>query len=319
MNVKILDTIFPSIEVHIRSDDYTHKIGSNDYLFQLHESIKNPDKNKYYMSAELTKGEFPVSFFNVNETNNQFLFMYEGVHHDLVIPVGNYNMGQLLTKLNEMLVALNFNNPINLSWSSVNNKVSITFTSVPFEFKISSSFKLLGFTSNQITTSSSPMTLTSASMCDIRGYTNLYIHTDLFSNGYSSSTQELNNSHNILARVPVDAGAYGTILYKPHAPHNVPIPKNSFKVFRLSIKDAEGQIIDMNLMKWSATITIRYHKINSEASDYNSTNNFTGSFIKDNSNISNNSSTQHVLRDWIDSITKEYKDGNLDYSRLGVV
>lgn len=316
MNVKILDTIFPSIEVHIRSDDYTHKIGSNDYLFELHESIKNPDRNKYYMSAELTRGEFPVSFFNINETNNQFLFMYEGVHHDLVIPIGNYNMGQLLTKLNDLFIAQNFTYPPTLSWSSVNNKVSITFNSAPFEFKLSSCWKLLGYTSNQITTSSSPETITSESMCDIRGYTNLYFHTDLFSNGYSSSTQVVNNSHNILARVPVDAGAYGTILYRPNAPHNVPIPKNSFKVFRLSIKDEEGKIIDMNLMKWSATITIRFHKINSVSSDHSSSNSFNGSFIKTNSS---NVSTQHLLRDWIDSITNEYKDGNLDYSRLGVI
>jgi len=311
MNVKVLDTMFPSVEIHIRSDDYKHKIGSNDFLFEIHETIRNPDPRQYYMTAELSCGEFPVSFFNVNATNNILYFNYEDDDKILIIPVGNYNMGQLLTKFDGLLTAYNFTNKPVINWSSVDNKFSISFTTAYIIKPNSTCFKLFGILSTQ--TLAGVGILTGDSMCDIRGYTNLFIQTDLFSNGYSANTQKDNNSHNTLARVPVDAGAYGTVLYRPNAPHSVPIPKSAIRAFRISIRDFEGNIIDMNFMKWTMTITIHFHKINSVFRDYKSTEQPTGGFTTLNSS---GVATQHLLKSWIDSITNEYKNGNLDYSRL---
>lgn len=313
MNVKVADTIFPSIQIHMRSDDYKFKLDTNDYLFETHQPIMNPDASKYYMTAELTNGEFPVSFFNVNERNNVLNYSCDDTDFSHTIPVGNYNMGQLLTALQNLLNASS-SYPPQLGWSSSNNKLSITF-SKKYEIKEGTANKLFGLENDVGKSSDTAGTLTGSSMCDIRGITNLYVHTDLFSNGYSSNVQKENNSHNVLARIPVDAGAYGTVLYKPMAPHCIPIAKKSFKAFRMNIRDPEGRNVNMNDMKWSATITVRFHKINSEISDYNSLNNFNGGLM---TNFAGGQPTEHLLRSWIDEITNEYKSGNLDYSRLGV-
>jgi len=558
MNVKVLDTMFPSIEIHIRSDDYKFKMGENDFLFEIHETIKNPNHNLYYMTAELSGGEFPVSFYNVNQNNNRFDFSYEGTNHSCILLVGNYNMNQLLSHFSSKLTSYAFINPINISWNASNNRLTLTsakigglslketstclaligftkkqhdadgkvevggggdllryhfqgasvslfiphgqysvdelvsvvnegmsgrghnlhirlsydiptasfrfihgyeinhklsffyagsatmrsvflstgsksritlaneltnilgadlgvgeitvlyntttfkyeftalqqfsihssstvletigfstadhYASIPANetfyhlvgdgvstgmqgispsslpiyigsqvehFKIlytTNTFYLFGLTTladhnvnyttdfnyglrafaivsnipTAFTTGSS--VLQSDSMCDIRKYSSFFLHTDLFSNGYSANTQKDNNSHNILARIPVNAGVYGTVVYKPTIPHNVPIPKSTIKVFRFSIRDFEGKIIDMNSMMWNATITIRFHKINSAARDYKSKNAF-GVPYSNSSNLSA-LNTAHQLRSHIDSILNEYKNGNLDYSRL---
>jgi len=314
MNVKILDTIYPPIQIHIRSDDYKFKFDSNDYLFQIHETIRNVDPNKYYMTASLTSGEFPVSFYNVNLTNNILHLNYENADFSISIPRGNYNLGQLLSKIDLLLTELNFTNKPVLSWSSIDNKISIIFVGDATIKESSSCLSLLGFTKTNHTLIGGG-TLTSDSMCDIRGYTNLFFHTDLFSNGYASSTHTDNITHNVLARVACDAGAYSTIIFRPNSPHSVPIQKNAFKVFRISIRDFEGNIIDMNLMMWSATITINYHLIHTQSDDYISKNAFTGTFTK----LNNNIDTPHILRQYIDEITKEYKDGNMDYSRISIL
>lgn len=439
MNVRILDTSIPSVEIHIRSDDYKFKFSNNDFLFQMHDSITNPNENEYYMSAELTTGEFPVSFFNISEKNNRFDFFYEGTEHSCILTIGNYNMNQLLSHFSSKMTSYAFINPINLSWNASNNRVSliskrigslsiretstclslIGFTkkqhdadnkvlvteannTILYEFlrtlvnitipvgkytaqelatqvttqlhgqghteilnlnwdapnyqyyfshagtipqdnrlilrNATTAWGLLGLSTSQthpqyvyvsnnvgyyeIRSTSSPAisaedsTLGSDTMCDIRVYTSLFIHTDLFSNGLSAVTQEDNNSKNILARVPVTAGTYQTILYNPFYPHNVPLPKKSFKTFRISIRDDEGKIVDMNLMKWTATISIRFHKKNSLATDYQSSKLFKGSFS--NSSYISGGSTTHTLINYIKDITEEYKNGNLDYSRLTI-
>jgi hypothetical protein len=317
MNVKVLDTMFPSIEIHIRSDDYKFKMGENDFLFEIHETIKNPNHNLYYMTAELSGGEFPVSFYNVNQNNNRFDFSYEGSSHSCILSVGNYNMNQLLSHFSSKLTSYAFSNPINIAWNASNNRLTFTSSKIgALSLKETSTcLAIIGFTKKQHDTrSNSDTTLQSDAMCDIRKYSSFFLHTDLFSNGYSANTQKDNNSHNILARIPVNAGVYGTVVYKPTTPHNVPIPKSTIKVFRFSIRDFEGKIIDMNSMMWNATITKRFHKINSAARDYKSTNAF--GVPNSNSSILSAFNTAHQLRSHIDSILNEYKNGNLDYSRL---
>lgn len=443
MNVRILDTPIPSVEIHIRSDDYKFKFSNNDFLFQLHDSVTNPNDKLYYMSAELTTGEFPVSFFNISEKNNRFDFFYEGTEHSCILTIGNYNMNQLLSHFSSKMTSYAFSNPINLSWNASNNRVTLTskrigglsiretstclsligftkkqhdvdnkvlvteanntiiyefigtlvtitipvgkYTAIEFATQVTTQIHSQGHNeilnlnydvpnnqfyfshssgvplSNRITIRSATTAwsflgltpldagnsyatqyvyvsdgvgyyeirsniatafstedsiLGSDTMCDIRVYTSLFIHTDLFSNGLSAVTQEDNNSKNILARVPVNAGTYATILYNPFYAHNVPIPKKSFKTFRVSIRDDEGQIIDMNLMKWTATISIRFHKKNSLATDYKSNNSFKGSFSS--SSYISGGNTTHTLQKYIKDITEEYKNGNLDYSRLTI-
>lgn len=332
MNVRILDAPIPSVEIHLRSDDYTFKFGNNDFLFQIHDQVTNPNEKLYYMSAELSNGEFPVSFYNVNETNNKLNIFYGfpatgmlSPERNLFIPIGNYNMGQLLTEIDKLLTAeypvgntldggTNYLPKPQISWSSYTNKVTIqTFSQFSYSVKRSTANKLIGFTDDTLFVSGVATSFTGNAMCDIRGITNLFVHTDLFSNGFSTTTQKDNNSKNILARVPVDAGAYGTILYKPLAPHNIPIPKKSFRTFRVSIRDIEGRIIDMNLMKWSATLTIRFHNKSNIPQHQES---FTNTNRNLQSNFTNFNNTTHQLINYIKEITDEYKNGNLDYSKL---
>ena len=316
MNVKILDTTVPCNQIHIRSDDYKFKMGKNDFLFEIHNSIRNPHPDRFYMTAELSSGEFPVSMFNINETNNRLDFSYGTQDESIVVPIGNYNMGQMLTKFDELLRSLSLTSTPVLNWSSVDNKISITCYNNLTLKSSSTCLKLLGFTEKQhsIEGSVDGASLVSDAMCDIRGYTNLFFHTDLFSNGFSHKTQHHNSTHDVLARIPVDAGAYGTILYKPLIPHTARIPKSSIKVFRVSIRDFDGKIVDMNLMKWSATITIRFHLLKSIQSDYQSPNASTSIYQNSNQTYQ----TPHLLRQALDAILKEYKDGKFDYSKLTV-
>ena len=103
-------------------------------------------------------------------------------------------------------------------------------------------------------------TLTSDSMCDIRGYDTLHFKTDLFTAGHTYNASALKNSNNILAQIPVDAGAYQTIQYRPNNPHLVDIKKSVVNTFRVWIEDGNGTLVDFNGMKWTATLTIYFMK-----------------------------------------------------------
>ena len=144
--------------------------------------------------------------------------------------------------------------------------------------------------------------ITSNSMCDIRGYDTLHFKTDLFTAGHTYNASAKKSSNNILAQIPVDAGAYQTIQYNPNNPHLVDIKKNIVNTFRVWIEDGNGTLVDFNGMKWTATLTVYFMK--------------TRGLIKGNS-VSKWGNTSYAgtgegnnlnsLRLYIDEITKDYK------------
>lgn len=259
MDIRTLDTNIPSKEIHLCSDTGHQLFGDkSDYIFDIESHIRCPPN--ITMTVKVSKAEFPVSFYNINETNNVFRFRYKdlSIERVIVFDVGNYNVNQFLSHLNDKLQALTFTDVV-INWSSLSNKLSLQCAS---EFRISSQstcLSLLGFTDKDHVSDGSHK-ITGDSMIDIRGHTSIYINTDLMNETYTFSGKGHQTNH-CLARLPVNGGAYGTITYQPIQCLSVPVKRNNISRFRIWIYDQNNNYIDFNQMKWTMTLQIDYHRV----------------------------------------------------------
>ena len=144
MNVVTLDTDINPIQILLASDDYNHKLGTSDFVFILPDTVKATPNHQ--MRVGLTSASVPVSFFNINATNNRLDMVYETVFHTVLLPFGNYNMGQFLTSANDSIKTVGFANLPTMTWNSATNKVSFLTTSSFILQKSSTCLQLLGFT-----------------------------------------------------------------------------------------------------------------------------------------------------------------------------
>ena len=272
MNVRILDTNTPSKEMHVCSDQGTQLIpDTSDYLFNLPSVIRCPYDE--YMTLSVLNAEIPVSFYNVNSNNNVLRFKYESEDERTIqFTEGNYNINQLLSHLNDKLVAFSFTNSIIINWSSLSNKLSLSGTGDITLLPTSTCLQMLGFSDNIHKGS----TVVSDGMIDIRGLTSVYVNTDLLDDTYHFNGSSNNFLHHTICRIPVNAGSYGTITYQPLEKTLCRVSRNVLGgAYRIYITDEKGKLINFNNMKWTITLKVDFHKIKKvENNIYNDSSSF---------------------------------------------
>jgi hypothetical protein len=143
MNVVLLDTDINPIQILLASDDYNHKLGTSDFVFILPDTVKATPHHQ--MRVALTSASIPVSFFNINGSNNRLDIIYETKKQTVILPFGNYNMGQFLTSTDTALKAVGLTDPIGMTWNSATNKVTFTAQTSLEILPSSTCLKLLGF------------------------------------------------------------------------------------------------------------------------------------------------------------------------------
>ena len=328
MNVVIVDTDIPPVDIILRSDDFTPPaLDISDYIFTLNNIIRT--NHSHNLTVCLKEASIPISFYNVNKSNNVLVIEVEQKITTLTLTPGNYNISQLLTELHRVLdedtVLVGDEKPT-FDWSSYTNKLSFkTASNPPAGFKmmkiskVSTCLKLFGFTEKQ-DHHNSPDTgiLSGDTLCDIRGFDAIHVKTDLFTAGNTYSTKK--HRHNSLATIPVSGMPYSIIQFRPQNPHMVEVKKPTISTFRLWLEDDDGNKIDFNGMKWTMTLSIFFVKKKLVTTGVAGTNmlgtsNYAGDGFVDN---------LFALRGYIDEITKEYRNMGqaekieksvIDYSR----
>lgn len=90
-------------------------------------------QNVVYM--KLIDAEIPVSDYNVNEYNNGFVLVDDGVEYPIELPIGDYDVNKLIVELGNVITPLATTNVY--SFSVVNGKLVIEGTggTLPFELR----------------------------------------------------------------------------------------------------------------------------------------------------------------------------------------
>ena len=223
--------------------------------FEMIGLLKEED-SIIHTEISVLSAEIPVSFYNINATNNAFKYIYNGTSVlGTTIAIGNYNATTLITAINAAILAFWGSPVVTLSISKLTGKFSFTIPSgLSFTYSgaISTTNTLLGFLNVSYT--SSGTNLTAPHPANLLGAKRISICSDLLAiYSYSSLT---NNLGNTLTTIEIDQPAFGLLLYKNTTNIRSKLRVTTLDIFDIELRDELGNLLDFNNCDWSITLVL---------------------------------------------------------------
>jgi len=259
------DTPISSKQIYLDSKDATFKKDdTSTCLFYFKETLTPP--HNVDMIASVQSFTCPVSFYNINATNNYLLWNTQSNSGSVSIPFGNYTISELIDYLKIHLTFIQ-----SITYDKKTSKLffqKTTYTtgetSKSFSFSnMSTCFTLLGFNKNNHATSSGndlQHSLFSENVVDLSGINSIYLHSNLLTYSLDSRSGGLSN---ILCRVPVDTDRNGLLHYNPQESYKTILRNKTIDYISIRLEDDEERSIELNGLDWAITIQIDYRYVKS--------------------------------------------------------
>jgi PHD/YefM family antitoxin component YafN of YafNO toxin-antitoxin module len=206
------------------------------------------------MLISLVSAEIPNTFYNINDNNNKLYITENLVPKTIIIPIGNYNIYQLVNEL-QTLLGPNYT----VTYNQITNKLNILLIvvmSTVFLFSISSIRDVIGFKSSTLTIINN-QSITSDYVCNLN-YTNvLYLQTDIteLTSVYSQTKEPIN----FLNKIPINSPQNFMIFFYPtQKSHEIYVQSGNIQKITLTILDDRLRNIDLNGAYFNVTLLIEF-------------------------------------------------------------
>ena len=221
------------------------------------------DPNLLRTYVTVLNAQIPVSFYIIDETDNELNYIEASVSKSIIIPIGNYNGNQMVTTLNAGFTTNG--SPITASLNSQNGLLNFIITGgITCTFLSTSTIKsILGFSSN-ITSSS---LITMPYQLNLLGKKKLFINSNhLRNNAFSSKSFSCVQT---IATIPVDKPPYEMINYTSVSDLEKNILFNrSIDALDIQVVDEDNKFINFRNIDWSITLCLSVEKDDIVKLDY---------------------------------------------------
>lgn len=235
-----LDIAHPQRLLFLNSKQAAYSPGEAKYIWHLQETISCPKNHVFLIS--IIDAQIPYSYYQINE-NNRFYYFNNA---PFSVPLGNYNILELIQKLKSNHPAITF------TYLETTNKLTLSSTT-SFRIENNLSYEaflpMLGFKLDIY----EGTTLTSDSVVDLSGYNNIFIFSSNLS-PYNVDSYESRGS-NVLAKIPVTSSSNGIIFYTTTGVKQV-INTVSISDIRLQLLDNLYFPLDLNGVPFTITISL---------------------------------------------------------------
>lgn len=222
---------------------------NSDVVFKFPGLVK-PEQYITGIQFQLLDAQLPVSFYNINYTNNTLNYQLSSVNYTITADVGNYNFNSLATQLVAKFLANGHIFTIKIN--KQNGIITIATPATNFILQVSSMFSVLGLLlSNHI---SSSFSLTADYPLNLLGITKIKIQSVNLSS-YNADSSNSGNSNNI-GLIPVDQPSFGLIVFENKSSSKFDLRNNQIDEIDLQITDQNNNLINFNNIDWNLTILI---------------------------------------------------------------
>jgi hypothetical protein len=241
-----------TLQIHLNSKNANvyYNIFNSDCLFFL-PNMEAPIDHHLYLSVQ--HAVIPFSFYNI-DTNNNLLYINVinfGILN-ITIPIGNYNINQLVLFLNAQF-NLNLCKML-VKYDIIANK--LTFTNTLYEFYIdyllSTCLSVIGF-SNSVNSYSNNKILVGLNCVNLCTKQCICISTQYITGNFNNN-QKHNSS--VICSIPVVVSPNSLINYQNYNNNKFNLYTNFINKIRLKITDQNGNDIDLNGQYFSITLQI---------------------------------------------------------------
>lgn len=222
---------------------------NSDVVFKF-PGLVRPEQNITSVQFQLLDAQLPVSFYNINYTNNTLNYQISSVDYTITATPGNYNFNSLATQLVSKFLA---NGHIfTITINKQNGIITFATPATNFILQVSSMFAVLGLLlSNHI---SSSFSLTADYPLNLLGITKIKIQS-VNLNTYNIDSSNNGYSNNI-GLIPVDQPSFGLIIYENKSTTKFLLRDNRIDEIDLQITDQNNNLINFNNIDWNLTILI---------------------------------------------------------------
>ena len=256
-NHSLNDTHIGSVSVYLDSSKASVvQNGSNNSncLFYLDNIIQCPPDT--HILIGLTACQIPVAFYNITNNNNE-LQIQGSVNGttNIVLPPKNYNTETLVTEINSQLATAG--NNISCSFDSSSYK--FTFSSLTQDVQIQNTTmnKELGIPPFTVIPPSPSFTC--PNMVNLSGTQSIYVMVNNLSI-QSLDSRAKGDLNGVLSKVDVCCGFGDYIEFQQTENQFYLINDRSINHFNVSLTDDNLELLEMNGIDWSISITCHFSK-----------------------------------------------------------
>lgn len=241
---------------YLHIDPSQDQTGSNygSFVVKLNTNIR-------LKKVEFVSLQMPVSWYNINSTNNTIVFKdTTGVTCTATLTIQNYSASQLATAIATQMSATTTHGVYACSYNAQTNKFTINETSGPTNFQLlfssgglSQPLNLIGFTATDLTGAA---TYTSQNGANMNYPTSVYISSGALASFLDPPIWRNLGNSSIIVSLPVNATFGNVINYVNHSEEiGVDIPGNGCSVNNIDfqILYPNGQQINLNGVPWQIT------------------------------------------------------------------
>ena len=232
--------ILDSRTYHLSSRSSAGKILNSDPNFKSIvqfdiPDLLNQDDSIAYVEFSIPYVVIPVSFYQVNETNNMLEVIENGVTTKYYFPLGNYNAEYFMQQFRKVLPAR-----FSITLDLVSSTFTVVNTTYNFSFTVMSTIDyVLGF--NQ-TIASVNKSLTMSRCCNFLPIPRICIRCKEIGTG--TQVQDL-ASNDIIISIPNNAKSNGQIVYQ-NSQQRILLDQDTLNRLTLMITDDDSNPINFN-------------------------------------------------------------------------
>ena len=231
---------------------------NSDVLFKLPGLIKK-ESDITNIQFQIIDAQIPISFYNINYTNNVLAYQISSVNYNITVDVGNYNYNSLAINMISkfLLNGHTFTSTINKQTGII----SFSTSSFNFTFIVSSIFSVLGLKINKTSTS---FNLGMDYPLNLLGITKIKVSSQLFN---SYNVDSLNKGlSNIIALIPIDQPSFGLLSYENKSISKYKLRTDTIDEIDITILDQNNNSVNFNNIDWQITILLEIIRENNEIS-----------------------------------------------------
>jgi hypothetical protein len=193
-----------------------------------------------YIQFNIASAIIPVSFYNINDTNNTLIIMENGITSSYIFPNGNYNANLFISTFKTLLPS-RFDITLNPTTSifTITNSTFATFSilgSTTMDY-------ILGFSGNITSTNNS---LIMPRVCNFLSLPRICIRCSCLANSVLATDSKSTVQNDIILSVSNNSFPNGQIVYQNNGKIKSVFRCDRLDTFILSITDDDGNLIDFN-------------------------------------------------------------------------
>ena len=189
------NTGFSSIKIFLESRRASVAISSARKIWTLNMPIVIPNGSNIKMLCSIESASIPLSYYTINETNNNIKLMTQGFPKEGKIAVGNYTIKTLLIAIN------NITEGIELKYDAAQSKVNIRFANDHLNHIVdvpNSIYRLLGIVPGY----NLPVDYVAPNCVSLVYTSGIYVALNNVDNS-NIDTGSATQSSNVLLRIPI--------------------------------------------------------------------------------------------------------------------